>query len=156
MIKPFKLLFDECLGKPLVDRINGLVSLESEPSTLAHLCDKFAPGTCDSIWLPKVAEEGWTIITSDRGKNGRVKLPDICLRLSITHVLLGPSVLHKKQGEKAILIVEAWRKMKDACMRAPSGTRFQLTSTEKGFRFAEVQKPLIEVACPAIESPLSS
>jgi len=123
--EPVKLLFDECLGKPLVDDIKKLLSWDTPSPKIEHLLDYFAEGTCDSIWVPKVAHEGWMIVSGDRGRKSRIKLPAICSAYQITHILMGPSILHLKQHEKANIIVGVWDQIKE-CSAAPKGTAFIL------------------------------
>jgi hypothetical protein len=130
--EPIKLLFDECLGKPLVEDIKRLLSWESPAPTIAHLLDFFTSGTPDADWIPNAAKGGWLILTSDRGsKSGRMKLPAICQAYGITHILMGPSVLHLKQIDKARQIVTAWEEIKK-CNEAPRGTRFLLQLNSGG------------------------
>lgn len=64
-----KFLFDECLGKPLMELLHQLVGSESE---FLHICDFFASGTPDAVWIPEIAKGGGSIvITADAGKNPR-------------------------------------------------------------------------------------
>jgi hypothetical protein len=117
--QPLKLLFDECLGKPLLKDIAALLSWENPPPTIHHLLDYFSSRTHDDIWIPKVVDGGWVIITSDQGKqSNRAKLPQICLEYKITHILMSSSLLHRKQNQKANAIVAAWEEIKK-CADAP-------------------------------------
>jgi len=129
---PIRLLFDECLGKPLLRDIEKLLSWDRPKPTISHLLDYFQAGTCDSVWIPKVAQDGWVILTSDRAKRStHAKLPNICLEYQITHILMGPSILHLKQSQKANAIVALWEDIKK-CNDAPKGTRFTMRLNSNG------------------------
>ena len=148
MNEPIKLLFDECLGKPLLEDIKHLLAWDSPKPTIQHLLDYFTQGTCDAVWIPSVANEGWMILTSDRAKkSSRMKLPQICQECKITHILMGPSVLHLKQSQKANAIVAVWEDIKK-CNNSPKGTRFFLQINSKGR--ATIRKPIAKK--PAMKS----
>ncbi len=136
MSEPVKLLFDECLGKPLLEDIKRLLAWDIPPPVIEHLLDFFNSGTCDSVWIPKVANEGWIILTADRGKkSSHMKLPSICEAYKITHILMSASVLNLKQSQKANAIVAVWEEIKQ-CQEAPKGSRFH-------FRLNHGHKPVI-------------
>jgi hypothetical protein len=92
-----RLLFDECLGRPAVDRLAELVAMgRGEKPEIRHVLE-FAPsGTRDEDWIPALAPRGWTVITADGGRtpNRRrgEKLPRLCASHSISHVVLSPVV----------------------------------------------------------------
>lgn len=134
--QPVKLLLDECLGRPIVADMNQMLSWDSPTPTIHHLTSYFIPGTKDPDWIPKVKNEGWIILTQDRGKKGRDKLPKICAHYKITHIILSKSVLHLKQSPKANAIIAVWEQIKN-CNSAPAGTRFRLRLNHAG-------KPIIE------------
>jgi hypothetical protein len=131
--EPIKLLLDECLGWPLVESINSFLSWDLPPPTIRHLFSYFKAGTCDSVWIPAVADEGWIILTADRARKSSLhKLPAICHQYKITHILMGPSILRLKQNQKAAAIVSVWDDIKK-CGDAPPGSRFilRLNSNQK-------------------------
>ena len=139
MSQPIKLLLDECLGKPLIEDVERLLSWDVPKPNIKHLLDFFNEGTCDSVWIPQVAKEGWVILTADRAKKSRhAKLPDICKHYKITHILMSSSVLNLKQNQKANAIVGVWEQIK-LCADAPSGTRFY-------FRLTSAKTPTIKLA----------
>jgi hypothetical protein len=138
--EPIKLLFDECLGKPLLEDIKQLLSWDEPKPVINHILDYFKSGICDSEWIPQVADGGWIIITSDRGKNSnRNKLPGICLHYKITHILLSVSVLKLKQNQKANAIISVWEDIKKS-NEAPKGSRFLLQLTHS--RSAKIRQLL--------------
>src|SRR5580698_7808858 len=125
--QPVKLLLDECLGHPLVADINRMLSWDTSPHVVEHLFHYVKDGAKDPDWIPKVAGEGWIILTGDRGKKGKDKLPAICLTYKVTHILMGPSVMKLKQYQKAAAIISIWEKIKE-CNDAPKGSRFFMSS----------------------------
>jgi hypothetical protein len=76
------------------------------------------------------------ILTPDRGKRGKHKLPKICTHYKITHILMSKSVLNLKQSQKANAIIAVWEDIKK-CNEAPPGSRFRLRLNNSG-------KPIIE------------
>jgi hypothetical protein len=121
--QPVKLLLDECLGRPLVLDMNRMLSWDTSKPTIHHLTNYFRPGELDPDWIPKVAGEGWMVLTADRGRKGKDKLPSICASYKVTHILMGASVARLKQYQKAIAIISIWEKIKE-CNDAPKGSRF--------------------------------
>ncbi len=107
------LLFDECFGRPSIDRLSQLVSVDkAEKPEIRHIFD-FAPsGTFDEVWIPNLATQGWTVITSDRGsqpnRNRGEKLPRLCARYAITHILLSPTVHGRTSFEKLLTVLDVW------------------------------------------------
>jgi hypothetical protein len=136
--QPIKLLFDECLGKPLLADVARLLEWDEPKPTIQHLLEYFESGTCDSVWIPKIANDGWVILTSDRGKKGQVKLPAICRAYKITHILMGPSILKLKQVEKASVILAVWHDIK-RCADAPQGSRYLLRLNTQGRAVLKVE-----------------
>jgi hypothetical protein len=102
-----RLLFDECLGRPAVERLEQLVAMGGgEKPRIRHVLEYAPPGTRDEDWIPRLAPEGWTVITSDGGrrpnKKRGEKLPRLCARYAITHVLLSPTVHVRTSFEKLL------------------------------------------------------
>lgn len=59
-------------------------------------------GQCDEDWIPRIAREGWVVISSDRGKGGLKRgmpLPRLCVQWRVTHVLLWPAVSSGKSDD---------------------------------------------------------
>jgi hypothetical protein len=124
--QPLKLLLDECLGRPIVEDINRMLSWDVPKPTIRHLTNYFVPGELDPVWIPQVAAEGWMILTADRGRKGKDKLPAICIAYKVTHILMGPSMMKLKQSQKANAIISLWGKIKE-CAHAPKGSRFMMS-----------------------------
>ena len=130
-IQPVKLLLDECLGRPIVADMNKMLSWDIPAPTIHHLTNYFIHGTKDPDWIPKVKDQGWIILTQDKGKKGRHKLPTICAHYKITHIIMSSSVSQLKQHQKANAIIGVWDKIK-GCAIAPKGTRFRLRLNQAG------------------------
>lgn len=82
-----KLLFDECVGRPLVEGLARYFSLDPEGLEIAFVGTLF-PGQPDAVWLPHAAAGEWIIVSADRGKtNNGVKLPRVCVELGLRHIL---------------------------------------------------------------------
>lgn len=125
--RPLKLLIDENIGIPIGNHIAGIMGFRSHLTPIVDFVVKrFGAGTKDQVWIPKIAGEGWIILSSDRAKrSGGPKLPMICSAYRVTHLLLSTALHEKKQFEKAIIILKMWdeiEKLKDA----PAGSRHHL------------------------------
>lgn len=127
-----RLLFDECLGRPAVDGLSRLVAMGGgEKPTVSHLFEFAPPGTRDEVWLPKLAVEGWTVITADRGSTANKmrgeKLPRLCARHGVTHVLLSSSVHMRTSFEKLLTVMSVWYELLEiAADPARRGERYAL------------------------------
>jgi hypothetical protein len=122
-----KVFFDENFGRPTVRSLEGLLKNSlTPPDEVAHVLDFYEPGTPDPEWLPRLAEEGWIVITADRAKrSGGPKLPFLCAQLGITHVLLSGRIHKQPQFEKAVCVASVWDEIV-AATAAPKGSRFIL------------------------------
>lgn len=124
-----RFLFDECVGKPVMEDIHRLVGTAAE---FTHICDYFRQGILDIDWVPRIAAEGgWVVITPDGGKHSPRghKLPDLCRDYGVTHVILSPTLHNKKSAEKAGVIVSMWPKI-ERLVEEPPGSRFRLRYKE--------------------------
>jgi PIN like domain len=128
--KKLKLMFDECIGKPVMESLPQLLSFSKHDQfELGHVLDRQKQGIHDEDWIPQLAPEGWIVVTGDRGKGGKKKgekLPFVCMRNQVTHIMLGPSLLHKPSFDKVVAIVQVWdeiAKLPDA----PAGSAFLLS-----------------------------
>jgi hypothetical protein len=125
-VSPLKLLFDENFGKPIITALGSLLYFHPEQPIVRHLLEHFPSGTPDLEWIPKIATEGWVVVSCDRGKRcGGAKLPTLCAEFKATHILLTASILNLKQFEKARIVITLWPEIAGAA-DAPAGTRFQL------------------------------
>lgn len=127
-----KFLFDECLGKPMMEELQQLVPAGCE---FAHILDHFASGTHDDEWIPAMKGQGWIVISADSGKNRPSrggKLPRLCKENEITHVLFG-SKLHQRPGrDKLAALLLVWPEIVELHRELPGtrfGLRYQITSS---------------------------
>lgn len=61
--------------------ISAVLATGENPPTLKHIVEFQREGVTDQIWIPRIALEGWIIITPDRGKSNRGgKLPRLCIQ----------------------------------------------------------------------------
>lgn len=88
---------------------------KGEKPEIRHLLEFQQSGVQDEIWIPRLSSEGWTIITSDGGrtpnKNRGEKLPRLCARHAVTHVLLSPAVHQRPSFEKLLTILSVWYRL---------------------------------------------
>jgi hypothetical protein len=133
-------LFDECLGKPIVEPLRILVNMgKGEKPELKHILDFTASGTHDEVWVPQIAREGWSVITIDGGrqpnKQRGEKLPRLCARFNLTHVILSPAVHQRTAFEKLLTLLSVWYELIDiADDPAMKGRRYALEPLNSGER----------------------
>jgi hypothetical protein len=123
-----KLLFDECLGKPMIEALKHLVP--GDP-ILMHLCDGFAAGTYDNVWIPKIAQEGWIVVSSDRGRKRTKggKLPEVCKEFKVSHILFSTSLHKRSSRDKVAALTLVWNQIQEIPNKPP-GSRFDLQFRE--------------------------
>lgn len=131
-----RLLFDECLGAPIMESLAPLLAQGSDRFRLMHVLEFQKQGVPDSEWVPRIAAEGWIVITTDRGKRNKreaheEKLPYLCRLYRVTHILLSATLHHRRGIEKAIAIASVWSGL-IAAASATRGTRFSLQITAAG------------------------
>lgn len=125
MSTPAKFLFDECLGEPMMKKLQEMVS--GSPH-FKHLREIFEQKTPDSEWIPEIAREGgWVVITSDNAKrsNRGGKLPRLCKEHKVTHILFSPALHSKRADEKLAALVLMWAQIAEV-HKEPPGTGFKL------------------------------
>lgn len=121
-----KLLFDENFSRPLIRDLATLAAYSPDNPSLTHLLELSPPGVGDDVWIPRVASEGFIVITADRGKrSGGPKLPAVCEANNVTHLLLSGRVSQTVQFEKARALLAVWPELLETVM-APKGSRFLL------------------------------
>jgi hypothetical protein len=105
-------MFDECVGKPIMESMFQIIAASTadpEKPEFRHIVDHQKQGALDADWVPKVASEGWIVITADRGKRcGGAKLPQLCRLHGITHVMLSASLHSMASPEKVGAIMSVW------------------------------------------------
>ena len=134
MNNPPKLLFDECVGKPLVEMLRELLAMavEENHAEVQHILDIYnQQGTKDDDWIPFIGSHGYIVITQDLGRSAGAKLPKLCVDYGITHVLLSPSMGRRKKLEKLLSILSVWYDLIGLAGEAP-GSRFQIEPNGAG------------------------
>jgi hypothetical protein len=133
--KKLKLMFDECVGKPVMDSLPGLLGFSKHEFELAHVLDKQQQGIWDENWIPSLAADGWIVVTGDRGKRGGrkkgEKLPIVCQQHGVTHIMIGPSLHDQPSFAKAQAIISLWDQIA-LLPDAPPGSAYLLSVTKAG------------------------
>lgn len=130
-----KLLLDENLSQPATEALRRLVKKTREPSEVQNLLDICPSGILDPEWLPRFQDQSnpWLIVTADLGKrSGGGRLPDICQKLGIRHVLLSGKLHQRRQFDKMRAIITVWPALKEAYTADP-GSRFKLQQAGDSF-----------------------
>ena len=127
-----KLLFDECIGRPQVDKLIELVKPMAPMGTeIRHIFDVAPAGTLDETWVPTLKDKEWTVISADRGHSRGKKLPRLCAEYGVTLVILSPRVHARKSSDKVRTILSVWdRLIEIATDEACLGHRYMLEPSD--------------------------
>jgi hypothetical protein len=88
----------------------------------------------DETWIPDMAQEGWIVLTADRGKGGRgkgEKLPVLCRAFGMTHILMSGSLHRRTSIQKVTAILEVWDNINEL-PEQPKGSAWSLRLTQSG------------------------
>jgi hypothetical protein len=135
-----RLLFDECIGWPSIKRLAELVEMgRGDKPEVRHVLQLAPAGTRDEDWIPKIASEGWTVISADGGrwprKNKGEKLPRLCANHKITHVLLSPAIHMLPSFDKLLTILSVWYQLLEISADSDQkGSRYVLEPTANKVR----------------------
>lgn len=158
---PRKLLFDECIGRPLVENLREMVSqFPGTQHEIRHLLEFYEQGVWDEVWIPQVAKEDCVIVTGDRGgvRGGKGdQLWKVCQKFQITHVVLSPRVNQRKSADKICTILSVWHELLEV-FNSPRGSRWNLeprrvskADAELGYGDTKGQLVLIKPVTPSQE-----
>lgn len=101
-----KLYFDECTCEELPKKLKELYSEHYPQFEVRHYREDFEGGLTDSQWIPQLSND-WIVVTTDKGTQPNERLPLICDKNSITHLVITPTLLHLgyEKYKQAILCV---------------------------------------------------
>jgi len=128
-----KYLFDEC-------------ALSARSAIVEHKLrfHDHGEGIWDEVWIPEAAEEGWIVISADRGRKGGrkkgEKLPRVCRNYGVTHVLMSGGMMKRRQFDKVLSILSVWYDLLDTAA-APPGTQFMLEPSSRGRAILRRKEP---------------
>ena len=150
MTAAIRLLFDECLGPPMLEPIRSLAWLDPRDIEIEHVLSFQQPGVHDDKWIPGIAEEGWLVITSDRGGRGNSqskgrKLTRVCFLYRISYVVLAPQVHDLTAVPKSEAVASVFSQLVTAA-QYPRGSRFAMVRRPSGAT-AVLHMPLDENGC---------
>jgi hypothetical protein len=124
----------------MVEQLAKMLDLASSDVQLGHAIAMGFGATPDLEWIPKIARDGWVIVSGDRGKHSRLadRLPIICAHYRVTHILLSPAINKRTGMFKLQAIMSVWSDILETCS-APPGTGYSLRIGPSG-RAALVHK----------------
>lgn len=136
-------MFDSCcFGRVAVDKLIEFLGSGSDNVDFAHLSDFQLQEALDDDWVPQFVEEGWIVISADQGKRPSKgsKLPLLCRRYGVTHVLLSGSVHDLRTFDKARAIAAVWPSLL-TLSNAPKGSCHKIQKTVSGGFFLRSPDP---------------
>jgi hypothetical protein len=125
---------NECVNLPILEALRNHVRSMDNPPELTHIIELDLQGKWDEVWIPTIAQEGWVVITGDKGRGGNKKgekLKSVCVTYGVTHILVSPTIQSKKVAQKIEIFTSAWTKIARASEEKP-GTRFSLRFDDSG------------------------
>ena len=130
MTTPLKLLFDECLSGPLVKHLAALLDYAKTPPDEVKLLVEHVGNYSihDDVWVPKIAPEGWIVVTGDSGKGGTgkgEKLPFVCAKSGVTHVMFSGKMHQWRGFDKARAFMSVWEEICELTTK-PKGSAWLL------------------------------
>lgn len=132
---PSKFLFDENTGAPFVGAFRSIAALDRRGlAEIAHTIERFGKSAKDADWIPKIKDEGWLLISEDRGRNSAAgdRLPQLCYQHKVTHILVLPALLKRGgQFEKMRALLAVWPELHGLAQATP-GTRARLKYSGSG------------------------
>jgi hypothetical protein len=140
--QPAHILVDMCfLGWPAVEELRRTIHLP-EGSRLEHLLGLYQQqNILDEIWVPRIAQEGWMVLSADRGKRcGGEKLPKLLVQYEIRHILVSGRLHNMRLDQKLRVIIDLWDRILQA-YDSPPGSRFLLQMDRN--------------QCPVLRGPVS-
>ncbi len=94
-----------------------------------HVKFKYQQGEQDEDWIPRLPDDDfeYVVITADGGKQSirGKKLPELCRKYKITHVILSATLSQKTSSEKEAALLQFWYHIAALHDEEP-GSRFQL------------------------------
>lgn len=124
-----KFLFDENTGAPFVTALRTIAIMDKRrPVEIGHSIELFGRAAKDADWIPRIRDEGWILISEDRGRNSVSgdRLPQLCEQFGVSHVLVLPALLKRGgQFEKMRAVLAVWPEL-HALATAVPGTRARL------------------------------
>jgi hypothetical protein len=148
--RPIRIIFDECSISPkIVAELQAFYKRDWPHAELVHLIQRFKAGDKDPDWLARLQTDGeWIVVSSDKGKsdggNTAAKLPLICQKSSITHIIISPSI--DKGGSAAHR--QAFSEIWPVLMRVgelPKGSRLTLRFQSCHIKRAELYRGHVNV-----------
>lgn len=130
MSAPLRLLFDDWLSKHAVNSLREIAQFSRGAVEVSYLATLNCEGKLDDEWVPQLAGGGYLLITTDRAKKKSrgSKLPVLCRRSGLRHVMLSAAVHSLSQFDKLRAIFSVWPKLLNAAS-APPGAGFLLKKT---------------------------
>jgi hypothetical protein len=127
-----RLLFDDCISKKAVIALKALADFTDGQVEVAHLADFALSGQRDDDWIPQIPDKTWIVVTTDRGKKNRGgKLPLLCQRYGITHVMLTAAIHVRNTFEKIRALFGVWPELL-AAASGPAGAGYILKAKNRG------------------------
>ena len=127
MTPQVKLLFDECVGSHIAEKLAQFLLDTGQNVEVKHIREFQQLGTPDEIWVPKLSALGYVTITGDRSKDPKkTKLKLLCVKFQMTLLMLATSVYQLKSADKAIALTAAWHKIMQVAA-GPRGDRYMMS-----------------------------
>ncbi len=112
MIQRLKLYFDACCSTRLPVDVLAFYAANYPGLETRHLFQDARPDTADPAWLQRIHQDGWIVVTCDRGRDRKTfPLPLACAALGITHIAFSPTLLNKGFTAQKNALAAVWESL---------------------------------------------
>ena len=153
---PLRILFDDCLSKKAVQALADIAQFSRGAVEVSHLASLDSEGDLDDDWIPRFSGDGYLLVTTDRGKKKSRggKLPIICQRNGMRHVMMSAAVHNLNQFDKLRALFTVWPNLLSAANAVP-GAGFVLRKRQShGFELVAAPPRRDESSHPKVQGSL--
>jgi hypothetical protein len=106
-------------------------ALRALEQDVCALREKFPPDTLDTVWLTKLGERGWPLITLDRRILSRPQELLALRQAGVTAFFLGPFFSKAAFWDQAVWLLRHWPKFRDVTAALVKGACFTVQQNGK-------------------------
>lgn len=139
-----RFLFDENIGRPVMEAVRAAVDSKSE---FVHISELTGAGTSDEDWITMLGgDPSWVVLTADGGKKSPTgqKLPEMLRAVGIKFVLFSPKMHNLKMNDKQAILIAIWNEI-EAVWASAKGSEFALQLTSRSKKSLEKRAKLVQV-----------
>jgi hypothetical protein len=129
-----KYFFDNCISPKILQILHLAGAADGETGhELVHIsnADGFSRDDADLVWMPKVATQGWIVVTTDNRIRSKPHERELLQSTQLRAVFVAEGVAQLRRWEQAEWFLGKWRKIAAATERCAAGETFQVRMNGK-------------------------